>query len=146
MENEIPVFGTSEAGVKYHSRPGGYAVLVRDDEVGVVVTPRGVFLPGGGCESLESSRESAVRETREECGLEITILDEIGTADELVLAAGGCPHYRKHCTFFTAVVTGESTGSEADHEFRWMPIEAAVPLFTHESQRWAVQKVLANSG
>src|SRR3954451_23827485 len=117
MENEIPVFGTSEVGVKYLLRPGGYAVLVRDDEVGVVVTPRGVFLPGGGCQSLESAREATLRETREECGLEIAIENEIGTADELVPGAGESRYFRKRCTFFSAVVTGESIRTEADHEF-----------------------------
>ena len=50
------VFGTKE-NVEYTDREGAYLILVRDNQVGVVKTPKGFFLLGGGVENDESHIE-----------------------------------------------------------------------------------------
>lgn len=136
---DIPEFGTPVAGADYMLRPGGYALIFNTSgEVAVVSTPNGLMLPGGGQNPGETPEVAALREVEEECGLQIRLGDCIGTADELVFAAGDQTHYRKRCTFFSAELVARSSLGEQDHTLFWLsPLDAAEKL-RHESQRWAV--------
>jgi N-acetylglutamate synthase-like GNAT family acetyltransferase/8-oxo-dGTP pyrophosphatase MutT (NUDIX family) len=137
----IPEFGIHSPTADYVLRPGGYAVIFgAAGEVAVVSTPLGLTLPGGGQDAAEAPEEAAIRETREECGLLITLGERIGVADELVFAADEDTHYRKRCTFFLAQVAGTQGAMEADHELLWLTPEKAVAELLHESHRWAVSE------
>jgi len=121
MPEDIPEFGARLAGADYILRPGGYAVVSNEaGEIAVVRTPKGYFLPGGGQEESETLEQAAIRETFEECGLQIEITGSLGTADELVFKASQSAHYRKRCTFFSARVVGHDGDCEADHLLVWM--------------------------
>ena len=137
--SRIPEFGSLDPLATYVLRPGAYAIVFRDrNEVAVVSTPQGLFLPGGGQEGAEQARDAVIRETREEVGLRIKLGAEIGIADELVFASGEQAQHRKRCTFFLAEVVSDSGVREAGHELLWLPTEHAIVRLTHESQRWAV--------
>jgi len=140
MSSLIPEFGKLEAGAEYHLRPGGYAVIRRaSGEIAAVITPGGCFLPGGGQEPNESAEQAAIRETREECGLQIALVEEIGVADELVYFAQEQNHYRKRCVFLTARVIAENLPtSEPNHKLVWLNSSKALTRLTLESQRWAL--------
>jgi len=143
---KVHQFGIAVADVDYVLRPGGYAVIVRPpNQIAVLITPRGGFLPGGGQEPGETPALAAVRETREECGLSIRLLREIGVADELVYAADEATHFRKRCTFFLAEASEAPIGeSESDCLLRWLSPAEADETLRHESQRWAVREVCGN--
>ena len=66
----IPEFGLAPPGYPCELRPGAYGVL-RDGSgrIAVVLTPAGVFLPGGGQEPGEPPEQALRREFAEECGL-----------------------------------------------------------------------------
>ena len=136
----MPQFGTIQDGVEYVLRPGGYAVVVDQGLVAIVKTPKGYFLPGGGAESGEALADTAIRETREETGLNITITNEVGTADEFVSSAKYEGHFQKVCTFFSARIISESYEGEADHKLVWTSPDKAIDILTHGSQKWAVAK------
>ncbi|MEW6733384.1 MAG: NUDIX domain-containing protein [Acidobacteriota bacterium] len=139
MEAEIPQFGLLVSGVEYILRPGGYVVIFSSlGEVAVVSTPLGLYLPGGGQDLSESPEEAAVRETLEECGLQISLGKRIGIADELVFAAAESNYYRKRGVFFFAQVIGRVNTGEPDHKLIWITSERAVSELRHKSQRWAV--------
>ena len=139
MTSQFPEFGLFDAEAEYVLRPGGYAVIFNAaGEVAAVSTPRGLFLPGGGQGLAESPEEAAIRETREECGLRISLGRCIGVADELVFAVEAGRHFRKRCVFFLAGITQQLGASEPDHELIWLAPEIAATSLRHESQRWAV--------
>lgn len=134
-------FGDVVPGVTYVRRSGGYAVICdTGNEVAVVSTRQGLFLPGGGQEDAETPEQAAVREAYEECGLRIRLRSRLGTADELVFAADEATYYRKRCTFFSAEVVRQEGRGEADHQLIWIIPEEAVARLRHESQRWAVSQ------
>jgi 8-oxo-dGTP diphosphatase len=132
-------FGIAIPGADYRLRPGGYAILLRGEMVGVVATPEGLVLLGGGQEDGESAEAAAVREAAEECGLRVILNRCIGVADELVFAESEGAYYRKRCTFFLAEVAGRCGDGEPDHELLWLPVGEAGRL-RFGSQRWAVEK------
>jgi ADP-ribose pyrophosphatase YjhB (NUDIX family) len=132
-------FGMTFPEITYHLRHGGYAVIFNEaGEVATVSTPSVCGLPGGGQEEGESPEKAAIREAKEECGLDIVVGNLIGQADELVYASDELKHYRKRCAFFLAKVSGKSGHGEADHELKWLSPREAESRLSHESQRWAV--------
>lgn len=141
IAEEIPEFGAAAEGADYLLRPGGYVVARNArGEIATVSMPRGLFLPGGGQEGVETPEQAAVREALEECGLRVRLTGLLGRADELVYAAEEGVHYRKRCSFFSAELTGRVAGGEADHRLVWMAPEEAASRLSHQSQRWAVSE------
>ena len=144
MTEDIPEFGGRVAGADYVIRPGGYAVVRNEaGEIAVVRTPKGYFLPGGGQEPGEALEQAAIRETAEECGLTVEITSSLGTADELVFKASQKTYYRKRCTFFSASVIDQIGDGEADHELVWMTATEASAHLSHQSQVWALKRMLS---
>ena len=47
------IFGTKE-DKKYVDRIGAYIILIRRNEVGIIETPKGYFLLGGGLDADET--------------------------------------------------------------------------------------------
>ncbi|MCM3906115.1 MAG: NUDIX domain-containing protein [Pyrinomonadaceae bacterium] len=143
----IPEFGEEVPGADYILRPGGY-IIARNSkgEIAVISTPQGFFLPGGGQDGLETPEEAAVRETNEECGLQVQLAGRVGTADELVFDAAEGKYYRKRCAFYDAEFVGCDEGGEADHHLVWMTADKATTQLRHQSQRWAVSKADGEEG
>jgi len=74
--------------------------------------------PGGKLEAGETPRECAVRETREEVGLEVTTLEKAG---ELTFLLDGEGHTRCH-VYRTRSFAGEPTASEEAYP-EWVPVD-----------------------
>lgn len=155
MTGTIRTFGVPAPGADYLLRPGGYVVafdaagaFAPGPAIAVVSTPAGLYLPGGGQEAGESPEAAAVRETREECGLEVRLLGRLCAADELVHAASETRYYRKRCVFFRAVVVGRagSGGDEPDHALVWLPPAEAAERLGPEIHRWAMALALGDPG
>lgn len=92
----IKEFGIQETGKEYVPRRGGYAVIFKEkDEVGVIESPRGDNLPGGGKLKGEAIKKTVSRETLEESGLVVQVRSLLGVADELVYSQKENTHYRK---------------------------------------------------
>jgi 8-oxo-dGTP diphosphatase len=143
----IREFGMVFPEITYLLRHGGYAVIFNESgAVATVSTPSAWVLPGGGQEAGEPPDKAAIREAKEECGLDIEVGEFIGIADELVYASDEEKHYRKRCSFFLAKVSGTSGKGEPDHELHWLSPREAESRLSHESQRWAVSEALKKSG
>ena len=74
--------------------------------------------PGGKLEEGETPRECAVRETREEVGLEVRDLEKAG---ELTFLLDGADHTFCH-VYRTTSFEGEPTSSEEAHP-EWVPVD-----------------------
>ena len=137
------VFGTKE-NVQYADRPGAYLIPIRNGQVGVVKTPKGYFLLGGGLEGDESHISCIRRECLEEAGCRAVVTQMLCSAES----------YRHHpeIGFFHPMQTyylGEveemaATPTECDHSFIWLPCQQARGTLFSEMQNWALEQAIAH--
>jgi mutator protein MutT len=134
--------------VKKEFSAGG--VVVRDRDV-VVITPvkralngsRVLGLPKGHLDGDETPEEAALREVREETGVQAELIEKLGEIRY--------QFDRKRATIDKTVaffLFEYRSGSVADHdheieEARWMPLEEAVQALTHPAEREIVTRALS---
>jgi len=134
-------FGDRIAGQHYQPRPGSYAVIRNgENQVAIVLTPLGYFLPGGGAQPGETPEATLRREILEECGYEIVSIEPLAFATQYVFAERE-GYFAKQCSFFQAKLAGRAAQqTEDDHQLVWLAISAAAETLTHASQSWAVSQ------
>lgn len=97
---------------------GGVRVIVKDDEERILMVKqehpeRTVWMvPGGGIEEGETAAEAAVREMKEETGLDITVGPMIFHVEEVSERRG-----QRFVNFFLAEICGGELHLGADPEF-----------------------------
>ncbi len=116
------IFGVKE-NVKYLDREGVYLIPFQNNQVGVVKTPKGFFLLGGGLEKGEHHTDCIERECLEESGFRVYVKDKICSAET----------YMKHSTigyfhpvqtyYFGELLEKVSDSTETDHIFCWIEHE-----------------------
>jgi 8-oxo-dGTP pyrophosphatase MutT (NUDIX family) len=138
--------------VKTRTERSAGGVVFRRTEEGVDIalaarrTRRGELawgLPKGLIEPEEEPPEAALREVREETGLEAEIDDDLGSISYFYQWEG--EGVRKSVRFYLMHATG---GDVADHdhemeEVRWFPLAEATRRATYRSEREIVQKAVA---
>ena len=84
-------------------------------------------IPGGKIEKGQASHEAAIRETKEETGLDIEIVRFITYRDDLLRTGHFVTLY-----FLARVVGGTLTVTEPEkiNDFQWTPLDQVGPLFT----------------
>ncbi|HEU5324477.1 MAG TPA: NUDIX hydrolase [Candidatus Limnocylindria bacterium] len=129
---------TSAGGVVYRRTPeaGLEVVLVHRR------SPPLWALPKGTPDSGETLEETALRETREESGLEVQLEQPIRAIRYFFVR--GTTRFHKTVHFYLMRVTG---GSPDDHdaefdEVRWMPVTEALALLTHATERSVVERAV----
>ena len=96
---------------------GGVRVIIFDDKKRILLVKqihegRDIWMvPGGGIEDGESAAQAAVREVREETGLDIEVLRMIWHVEEV------SERGQRFVNFFTARLTGGTLELGADPEF-----------------------------
>jgi 8-oxo-dGTP pyrophosphatase MutT (NUDIX family) len=126
---------------------GGVVTRAGDGELEVVICGRnsdGVWgLPKGTPDAGETVEETAVREVSEETGLEVRIMDKIGTVEYWFAREG--VRYHKWVHHFLMEATGGDT-SQHDAEYdrvEWRPVEDALKTLTFRNERDMVIKARA---
>ena len=92
-------------------------------------------LPKGTPDAGETVEETALREVREETGLEVRIVDTVGQVEYWYTASDG-ERIQKTVHYFLMEPTGGDT-ADHDHEFdvvEWRHLAEAEQLLTHRNQ------------
>jgi 8-oxo-dGTP pyrophosphatase MutT (NUDIX family) len=138
----VPILRTARA-----TSAGGVVYRVIDRRIQVVLAHRRSpplwALPKGTPDSGETIEETAVRETREETGLEVEI--ERAVSSIRYFFVRGSTRFHKTVHFFLMRAGGGST-DDHDAEFdevRWMDLEEALAVLTHATERSVVEKAAA---
>ena len=128
---------TSAGGVVHRSIEGRL-------EIALVHRIRPVLwaLPKGTPDAGETLEETALRETREETGLEVELEAPIG--DIRYFFVHGSTRFHKTVHFYLMHAVGGSL-EQHDHEFdevRWLQVEEALELMSYATERGIVEKAL----
>ena len=126
---------------------GGVVLRGPADSLEVVVAGRSsdrtwVF-PKGTPDPGETIEETALREVREESGLEVEILRPLGAIDYWFAVSGERVHKVVH--FFLMRAHGGDVSGH-DHEYddvRWVPVSDARRLLTYDTYRNMLDRAIA---
>ena len=102
-------------------------------------------LPKGLVDSGETAELTAVREVREEAGVEATIAEKIETVEYWYqsTSAGKRTRYHKFVHFFQmSYVSGDVSDHDDEvHEARWFELADALEAIAFKSERGVLQKL-----
>ncbi len=128
---------TSAGGVVHRSTDGDHEIVILHRRVPVLWA-----LPKGTPDSGETLEETALRETREETGLEVEIEAPIGSIRYFFVR--GSTRFHKTVHFFVMRPIGgalELHDREFD-EVRWAPVAEGLALLTHATERSMVERAV----
>ena len=130
----------SAGGVVYRESGAGTEIVVcRRDSPAVMGLPKGTPEPG------ETQEQTALREVREETGLEVASRGLIGSINYWFQGRKPAVRYDKTVYFYLMSPTGGDLALH-DHEFDavdWLPFWDALAALTYESEVEIVRKGLA---
>lgn len=130
----------SAGGVVYrHGADGVEIVLCGRTAERLWALPKGTPEPG------ESLRETALREVREESGLGVAIIEDLGSIEyEFSRPAQGV-RFEKTVHHFLMAPDGTGSTEDHDHEYdrvEWFPAEEAFRLMTYRNEAVIVRRAL----
>lgn len=102
-------------------------------------------MPGGTLEFGESMTDCALREVKEESGLDVKILDIIGTyTDPNIRVAYSDGEVRQEFTivYYGEVLNYEVSLDDESSQFQWVPLDEVVGLPLADSQKRRIEDVL----
>ena len=128
---------------------GGVVYRVIDGRIETILCgrlrPLRWSLPKGTPDSGESLEETALREVREETGLEVAIEAPIGNINYWFVAPDSRVHCNKTVHFYLMAYKGGST-DQHDPEFdevRWFPSEEVEKIAAYANEARILEKALA---
>jgi hypothetical protein len=139
-------FGKAESEKIVPKREAAYGFLFNiNDEIAVVQTSRGYFLPGGGIEADESHVACLIREFQEELGYVIEVNDYLSSGTLIGYAPGKskCLEMVGH-NYLVADTGRRTTKVEMDHMLVWLSLQDARTKLRLTHQAWAIEDLLKN--
>jgi 8-oxo-dGTP pyrophosphatase MutT (NUDIX family) len=134
---------------RFEHSAGGVVIRRNDGDVDVALAARRTRkgdlawgLPKGLVEEGEAPEQAALREVREETGLEAEILEPLGDISYWYVWED--ERIRKKVTFFLMEATGGDV-SLHDHEMeeiRWFPLQEAVRRASYPSERTVLRRAV----
>jgi 8-oxo-dGTP pyrophosphatase MutT (NUDIX family) len=138
----VPILRTARA-----TSAGGVVHRFHEDRLQVALVHRRApvlwALPKGTPDACETTQETALRETREETGLEVEIVRPLRSIRYFFVR--GTTRFNKTVHFFLMRAIGGSPDAH-DAEFdevRWVDLEEALALLNHATERSVVEEAAA---
>jgi 8-oxo-dGTP pyrophosphatase MutT (NUDIX family) len=121
----------SAGGVVYRRTAAGIDVLIcKDAGYHRWVLPKGLVNKG------EDYQQTAVREVREEVGVEARVVASLGEPEQYVYMRGGTRIFKKVYYFLMEYVAGdEQTHDHEMEEVRWAAIDEAIDLVAYKGAK-----------
>lgn len=139
---KLPVVDqVSSGGVAFRSGASGAEVAL------ISVGPAKRWqLPKGLVDAGETPEVTAVREVREEAGIETELLQKIETIEYWYVGDKGKQRVRFH-KFVHFFLLRYTAGQVSDHDWevneaRWVPVDQAKKMLTFKSEQQAMQKAI----
>ncbi|MBP2098020.1 NUDIX hydrolase [Enterococcus rivorum] len=140
----IPTFGEKTKNLNYKKRIGAYIIVSKNNhnEIVLVQAPNGAyFLPGGEIEAGETREEAIDREMIEELGVEVTIGEYLGQADEYFHSRHRQSDYYNPGYFFVADDWKQICEPlEKTNTLKWVSVNDGIELLKRGSHKWAVKQ------
>ncbi len=126
----------SAGGVVYRLGPAGVEVLLLETDHGVWGLPKGT--PDDG----ETLAQTALREVREETGLDVALDAKVGAIAYWFVRAAQRERFHKYVHFWLMRPVGGSLDlHDAEHRtVRWFPLPEAIERITHANAAEILQK------
>ena len=136
------VFGIKE-NAKYLDREGAYIIPCRNNQVGVVKTPKGYFFLGGGLERGESHLACIERECLEESGCLPCVKGKLCSA-ETYIKHPMIGYFHPIQTYYIGKLLDKKyTPKETDHNLCWIEYNQLKGKMFVEMQNWALEQLYA---
>ena len=133
------VFGIKE-DAEYLDREGAYLIPCRNNQVGVVQTPKGYFFLGGGLESGESHLTCIKRECLEETGHLSYIEDKLCSAETYTIHPT-IGYFHPIQTYYCGELLEKvAEPIEEDHTLCWVEYDKLKGKLFVEMQNWALEQ------
>lgn len=140
LDDIVPAFGARPDNETPLVRPSAYAVIVNTRrEFAIVEANEGTMLPGGGADPDETPAMAVIRETEEECALQIAVTASLGDAVQFVRTAKSASIFEKRSHFLVCDIVARSDRTP-EHRTLWLTLDAALDAVTYESHKWALKR------
>ena len=134
------IFGTKE-NAEYFDREGVYLIPWQDNHIGVVRTPKGYFLLGGGLEEGESHLVCLERECLEEAGCLPCIEGKLCSAEAYVRHSTIGFFHPVQTYYYGKLLDREAVPTETDHVLCWMEYGDIKGKLFSDMQNWALEQL-----
>ena len=135
------IFGQKK-DVVYVDRAGAYLIPLREDTVGVIETPKGYFLLGGGIDAGESHEACLYRECLEETGCVASVGACVGSAEAYTVHPTVGYFHPIQTYYIGEISEAVDVPLESDHRLVWLKIDTAAHQMYSEMQRWAIRMAI----
>lgn len=136
------IFGTKE-NAPYWDRPGAYLIPLRDNQVGIVRTPKGYFFIGGGIEPGESHEACLARECLEETGWTAGIGPKLCSAETYTTHTTLGLFHPIQTYYLGCLESQVAQPAESDHTLLWMDYAQIRGKLFSEMQNWALDQLFS---
>lgn len=135
------IFGIKENNI-YFDREGAYIIPIKENKIGIIKTPKGFFLLGGGTNTGETHIESIKRECLEEIGYAVKIKQKLCSA-EAYINHPTIGYFHPIQTYYLGDILEKIQDPiENDHKLLWIEHkELSGKMFT-EMQNWAIDQAI----